>query len=50
MYLHRDAVDGRKNINGLAVLVVQALGLDPFAATVFVFSRSQVKGAEARAL
>jgi transposase len=30
-------VDGRKNINGLALLVVQAMGLDPFAA-VFVFS------------
>lgn len=38
VYLHRDAVDGRKNINGLALLVEQALGLDPFAAAVFVFS------------
>jgi len=38
VYLHRDAVDGRKNINGLAMLVEQALGLDPFAAAVFVFS------------
>ena len=38
VYLHREAVDGRKNINGLAVLVEQAMGLDPFAAAVFVFS------------
>ncbi|MDE2260608.1 MAG: IS66 family insertion sequence element accessory protein TnpB [Betaproteobacteria bacterium] len=38
VYLHRDAVDGRKNINGLAALVEQALGLDPFAAVVYVFS------------
>lgn len=38
VYLHRDAVDGRKNINGLALLVEQALGLDPFSPAVFVFS------------
>ena len=38
VYLHRDAVDGRKNINGLALLVEQTMGLDPFAAAVFVFS------------
>ncbi len=38
VYLHRDAVDGRKNINGLSLLVEQAMGLDPFAASVFVFS------------
>jgi transposase len=37
VYLHRDAVDGRKSINGLAALVEQALGLDPFAAAVYVF-------------
>jgi len=46
VYLHRDAVDGRKNINGLALLVEQALGLDPFAPAVFVFSnrrRDRVK-------
>ncbi|UZN51472.1 IS66 family insertion sequence element accessory protein TnpB [Cupriavidus cauae] len=36
VYLHRDAVDFRKNINGLALLVEQALGLDPFASAVFV--------------
>ncbi|CAP64048.1 transposase, IS66 family (plasmid) [Cupriavidus taiwanensis LMG 19424] len=37
VYLHRDAVDFRKNINGLALPVEQALGLDPFASAVFVF-------------
>ncbi len=37
VYLHRDAVDGRKNINGLALLVEQELGLDPFAPALFVF-------------
>ena len=31
VYLHREPVDGRKAINGLAALVEQALGLDPFA-------------------
>jgi len=38
VYLHREPVDGRKAINGLALLVEQALGLDPFAPAVFVFS------------
>ncbi|BCL86245.1 IS66 family insertion sequence element accessory protein TnpB [Ralstonia pseudosolanacearum] len=37
VYLHRDAVDFRKSINGLAALVEQAMGLDPFAAAVYVF-------------
>lgn len=37
VYLHREAVDGRKNINGLALLVEQALGLDLFAPALFVF-------------
>jgi len=38
VYLHREAVDGRKNINGPTLLVEQAMGLDPFAAVVFVSS------------
>ena len=37
VYLHRDAVDFRKSINGLAALVEQAMGLDPFVAAVYVF-------------
>jgi transposase len=37
VYLHREPVDFRLNINGLAALVQQALGLDPFAACVYVF-------------
>ncbi len=46
VYLHCPAVDFRLNINGLAALVQQALGLDPFAACVYVFSnrlRNRVK-------
>ena len=37
VYLHRDAVDFRMNINGLSALVEQALGLNPFARAAFVF-------------
>lgn len=46
VYLHREPVDFRLSINGLAVLVEQALGLDPFAPCAYVFSnyrRDQVK-------
>ena len=35
VYLHREPVDFRLSINGLAALVQQALGLDPFAACVY---------------
>lgn len=37
VYLHHDAVDLGKNINGLVPLVEQALGFDPFTSAVFVF-------------
>ena len=37
VFLHREAVDGRKSINGLALLVEQQLGLDPFAPALYVF-------------
>jgi transposase len=37
VYVHRDAIDFRKNITGLSALVEQALGLDPFARAVYVF-------------
>lgn len=46
VYLHREPVDFRLSINGLAVLVEQALGLDPFACCAYVFSnrrRDRVK-------
>ena len=46
VYLHREPIDFRLNINGLAALVEQGLGLDPFAACVYVFSnrrRNRVK-------
>ena len=46
VYLHREAIDFRLSINGLALLVEKALGLDPFAAGVYVFSnrrRNRVK-------
>ena len=41
VYLHREAVDFRKSINGLSALVEQGLGLDPFAPAVFVFGNRQ---------
>ena len=37
VYLCRDVVDMRKSINGLSILVEEALGLDPFAPRLFVF-------------
>jgi transposase len=36
-YLHREAVDFRKSINGLATLVEQSMGRDPFARAVYAF-------------
>jgi transposase len=46
VYLCRDVVDMRKSINGLSILVEEALGLDPFAPRLFVFcnrKRDKVK-------
>lgn len=37
VYLCRDIVDFRKGINGLAVLVEEALCLNPFSEQLFVF-------------
>lgn len=37
VYLCREAVDFRKGINGLAALVQEALGHDPFSERLFVF-------------
>lgn len=38
IYLHRDAVDFRKSINGLALLVEQELGRSPFDPGLYLFS------------
>ena len=37
IYLYRDAVDFRKSINGLVMIVEQELGLSPFADALYVF-------------
>jgi len=37
VYVHRDAVDFRKSINGLAAVVEHSLGLNPFAQALYVF-------------
>jgi transposase len=37
VYLHRDAIDFRKGINGLAALVEQEMVRDPFARAVYAF-------------
>ena len=38
IYLHRDAVDFRKSINGLALLIEQELGRSPFYPGLYLFS------------
>jgi transposase len=38
VYLCRQAVDFRKGMHSLAVLVERSLGLDPFAETLYVFT------------
>ena len=38
VYLHQDAIDFRKSINGLASLVEHGLGLNAFAEALFVFA------------
>ena len=37
IYLHRDAVDFRKSINGLTMIVEQDMQCSPFAAALYVF-------------
>lgn len=41
VYLYREVVDFRKGINTLAVLVEEALQLDPFSEQLFVFCNRQ---------
>lgn len=41
VYLCREPVDMRKQIDGLALLVQEAMALDPFEEAVFVFGNRQ---------
>lgn len=41
VFLYREAIDFRKSINGLSVLVEQELGLNPFDAALYVFVNGQ---------
>ena len=41
VYLCRDVVDMRKSIDGLALLVQEAMELNPFEPAVFVFCNRQ---------
>ncbi len=46
VYLCRDAIDFRKAINGLSVMVEQEMGLNPFGSALYVFvnrSRNKIK-------
>jgi transposase len=45
-FVHREAIDFRKSINGLSVLVEQSMKLDPFARAMYAFTnrrRDRVK-------
>ncbi|TVZ39698.1 IS66 Orf2 like protein [Alteromonadaceae bacterium 2753L.S.0a.02] len=51
IYLHRDPVDFRKAINGLAVIVSDSMALDVYSSALFVFcnkNRSQLKAGNQR--
>ena len=41
VYLHRDPIDFRKSFKGLAVLIEQALGHNPFSGELYVFTNRQ---------
>ena len=41
IYLHLEAVDFRKSINGLVVVVEQQLELSPFTDAMFIFSNKK---------
>ena len=46
VYLHREPIDFRRQINGLSLIVQEQLALDPFSGSLFVFvnrSRSALK-------
>jgi transposase len=37
LYIHRDPVDLRKNINGLSIIVKEEMGLDLKSSSLFIF-------------
>ncbi len=37
VFLHKKPIDGRKQINGLAIMVQTSMDLDPFSNAIFVF-------------
>lgn len=41
IYLHRDRVDFRKSIDGLAAIVEQEMGMDVFGSHLFLFCNRQ---------
>ena len=41
IFIHRDAVDFRKSINGLSIIVEQHMQLSPFDNAIFVFSNKR---------
>ena len=41
VYLYRDPIDFRKSYNGLAALVEQELGHDPFSGHLYVFTNKR---------
>lgn len=46
IYLHRDAVDFRKSINGLVTIVEQEMAMSPFSPALFLFcnkNRDRIK-------
>lgn len=47
IYLHREPIDFRKQINGLAALVEGELALSPFADALFVFVNRRRTGLKA---
>jgi transposase len=44
VYLHRETIDFRIGINGLAILVEQAMHLDPFGRAVFASATGAATG------
>ena len=49
VHIPRDSMDLRKNITGLATLVAQSLGVDPFSRPVHVFRHLQADQIKLRA-